>query len=60
MDKIGKTSAIFLALTIAMSCLTLPAVKPAHAQTIPKPPVPEFTAKYVDLGKLRKNSNLSK
>jgi hypothetical protein len=48
MGTIGKAFAFFLMLIIVMSCLTLLLVKPASAQTIPKPSVPEFTAKLVD------------
>ena len=48
MGKIGKTFALLLTLIIATSCLTILMVKPANAQTIPKPSVPEFTLKYVD------------
>ena len=48
MGKIPKTSALILTLIIAISCLTLLTVKPANAQTIPKPSVPEFTLKFVD------------
>ena len=40
--------AFLLALLIVMSSLTILMVKPANAQTIPKPSVPEFTAKFVD------------
>jgi hypothetical protein len=43
MGKIGKTSALFLILIVAMSSLTLLMVRPSAAQTIPKPSVPEFT-----------------
>ena len=48
MSKISKTVALILTLTIAMSCLISITVKPANAQTIPKPSVPEFTVNYVD------------
>ena len=47
MGKIGKTFALLLALIAIMSCLTLLAVKPANAQPIPKPSVPEFTIEPV-------------
>jgi hypothetical protein len=43
MGKIGKTLALLLTLTIAVSALTLLTVKPINAQTIPKPTIPEFT-----------------
>ena len=43
MGKIGKASALILALIVAMLCLTVSIVKTANAQTIPKPSVPEFT-----------------
>jgi hypothetical protein len=48
MGTLSKCFAVFLTLTIAMSCLSLFVVKPANAQTIPKPSVPEFTVQYVD------------
>jgi len=48
MDRTSKTFAFLLILIIAMSCLTLLAVKPANAQAIPKLSVPEFTVRYVD------------
>jgi hypothetical protein len=48
MGKISKKSALFLTLTIVLSCLTILTVKPADAQSIPKPTVPEFTLKYID------------
>ena len=31
-----------------MSCLTLLTVKPANAQSIPKPSIPEFTVQWID------------
>ncbi|NLE05742.1 MAG: hypothetical protein GX638_13215 [Crenarchaeota archaeon] len=43
MDKTSKTFASMLTLIISISCLTLLTMKPADAQTIPKPSVPEFT-----------------
>ena len=33
---------------MVLSSLTLPIIKPAFAQSIPKPSVPEFSVKYVD------------
>jgi hypothetical protein len=49
MGGIGRTFALFLTLTIAMSCLTLLTVKPANAiSSIPKPSVPEFTLRPID------------
>jgi hypothetical protein len=48
MSKIGKTFALLLTLMVAMSCLTLLISQPANAQSIPKPSVPDVTAKYVD------------
>jgi hypothetical protein len=48
MERIGKTFTIFLALTIAMSCLTLLTVKPANAQSNDSPSPPQFTIKYID------------
>ncbi|MCW3996496.1 MAG: hypothetical protein NWE98_10175 [Candidatus Bathyarchaeota archaeon] len=48
MGKIGKTFALFLTLTIAISCLTLLTAKPANAQIISKPSVPEFSVVFVN------------
>lgn len=48
MGKIGKTSTVLLTIIIAISCLCQLSVKPANAQTIPKPSAPEFTVSYVD------------
>ncbi len=48
MGKISKTFALFLTLIIAMPCVTLLAVKPVNAQTIPTPSPPEFTVTFVD------------
>jgi hypothetical protein len=48
MGKIGKTFALLLTLIIATSCLTILMVKPANAQTVPKPSVPEFTLKFIN------------
>ena len=44
MGKISRIVASLLTLTIIMSCLTLLTVKPADAQSIPKPAIPEFNA----------------
>jgi len=46
MGKISKTFALFLILIMAFSCLSLLMVKPASAQSIPTPSVPEFTSSY--------------
>jgi hypothetical protein len=48
MRKISKTVTLFLTLVIALSCLTMAIVKSVNAQSVAKPSVPEFTAKYVD------------
>jgi len=48
MNNISKSLAIVLILTMAISSLNLIMVKPANAQTIPKPSVPEFTVKLID------------
>ncbi|MGD6851400.1 MAG: hypothetical protein ACQCN6_04985 [Candidatus Bathyarchaeia archaeon] len=48
MGKTSKTFALLLTITIVMACLTTLTVKPANAQSIPKPSVPEFTIKYND------------
>ena len=45
MGKTCKTFALILTIVFAMSCLTLPTVKPVNAQTIPTPSVPQFTVK---------------
>ena len=44
----NKNLAIVLILTITISSLSLLTVKPATAQSVTKPSIPEFTAKYVD------------
>lgn len=43
MGKTSKTFAVLLTITIATLCLTMLAVKPADAQTTPKPSAPQFT-----------------
>jgi len=43
MGCLSKCLALILILTMALSCASLLMVKPANAQTIPKPSVPEFT-----------------
>lgn len=48
MRTISKASALTLILFIALSSLTLPAIKPANAQTIPPPSVPQFTVQFVN------------
>ena len=48
MGSQGKSFASILILMVALSSLTVLMSKPANAQTIPKPSVPEFTLKYVD------------
>jgi hypothetical protein len=48
MGKISKTFALLLTLIIAMSCLTLLAVRPAYAQSFAKPYIPEFSVQYVN------------
>jgi hypothetical protein len=47
MGNIRKSLAIILTAMMALSCLSLSIIKPANAQTIPKPSVPEFTIKNV-------------
>jgi hypothetical protein len=47
MGSASKTFALFLTLIVAMSCLTLLVVKPASAQSIPTPAVPQFTLQLV-------------
>jgi hypothetical protein len=48
MGSSGKSFAVILILIIAISTLSLMVIKPANAQTIPTPSVPEFTVKFVD------------
>jgi hypothetical protein len=48
MDKISKCLAFLLTIIVAVSCLTLTAVKPAAAQSLPTPSVPEFTVRLVN------------
>ncbi len=45
--KISKTLAVSLTLLIIVSSLTMLVVKPANAQAIPTPSVPQFTVKFV-------------
>ena len=44
----SKTSALALVLFIALSSLTALAVKPANAQTISPPSVPQFTVQFIN------------
>jgi hypothetical protein len=46
MGSIGKGFSLLLVVTLAVSSLMM--VESAFAQSIPKPSVPEFTAKYID------------
>jgi hypothetical protein len=46
MVNINKSASLLLILLIAASLVVM--AKPATAQSIPKPSVPEFTVKYVD------------
>jgi len=48
MGNFNKTFALILTLTIAISFLTLLMAKPANAQSVAKPSVPEFTVQYVN------------
>lgn len=48
MDSISKGFALFFILTMVISSLSLIMVKPAYAQSIPKPSVPQFTVKFVN------------
>jgi hypothetical protein len=48
MGKVGKSFALILILTVAISSLSLLIVKPACAQSIPTPSVPQFTVKFVN------------
>jgi hypothetical protein len=47
MSKLSKSLALILVFFVAISSLCL-TVKPACGQAVTKPPIPEFTAKYVD------------
>jgi len=47
MGCLSKGLASILIITVAISCLTLLTVKPAFAQSIPTPSVPEFSVTYV-------------
>ncbi len=49
MGRISKTFALSLTIVIAVSCLTLLTVKPVNAQTKPKPSVPLFTVRFVEM-----------
>jgi hypothetical protein len=48
MGRIGKNFVLFLTLIIAMPCLTILTVKPASAQSVTAPSVPQFTVKFVN------------
>lgn len=48
MGKIGKIFALILTLTIAISSLAVLTVRPASAQSLPTPAVPEFTIRLVN------------
>ena len=47
MGSIGKCFALALILTVAISGLSLIMLKPANAQSIPNPSIPEFTLRYI-------------
>ena len=48
MDNISKSFALILILILIISSQSLLMIKPTYAQSILKPPVPEFTAKFVN------------
>jgi hypothetical protein len=48
MRKTSKAYALLLTLIISMSCIALLAAKPASAQAVSTPSVPDFTAKFVN------------
>ncbi len=48
MGIINKTYTLILTLIIATACLTVLTAKPADAQTIPKPSVPNFDIAFID------------
>ncbi|HCW07555.1 MAG TPA: hypothetical protein DGG95_09360 [Cytophagales bacterium] len=47
MAKMGKYISLFLVVALTFSSLLM--IEPINAETIPKPSVPQFTVKYVDL-----------
>ena len=47
MGRLSKSFALLLVLIMALSSLGLLIIKPACAQSIPQPSVPEFTLKVV-------------
>jgi len=47
MARMSRYLCLCLVVIVAVSSLSL--VKPIDAQSIPKPSVPEFTLKYVDI-----------
>ena len=48
MGRIAKTFVLLLTLIIAMSCLPLLTVKPANAQSMTKPSIPNFSLLFVN------------
>jgi hypothetical protein len=48
MSRISKSFALFFTIIIAISSLSLMMIKPAGAQSIPTPSVPQFTVKFVN------------
>ena len=48
MGNMGKGLALALVLVMAISSLSLMIIKPAFAQSVPTPSVPEFTVRFVD------------
>jgi hypothetical protein len=48
MGNTSKTFALMLILMMTISCMSLLTIKPANAQTIPQPSVPEFTLNFAD------------
>ncbi len=47
MKKTTKTLTVLLTIIVALSAVTVLAVKPANAQSTPKPSVPQFTVKFI-------------
>jgi hypothetical protein len=48
MRNLNRTLTLILIGVIAVSCVSLLSVKPANAQSLTTPSVPEFTVKFVD------------
>lgn len=58
MSTLSKNMGLSLILIMAISSLSLMVVKPATAQTVPAPPVPQFTVKFVNASYTVATTNL--